>query len=104
MSLLSFLHLQRNGNQIRQKLAPAGFQFIRNYKKTHLNRITTTISEMRGHDIIKVAETAFDETGNPLPLKLAVYARDNEAATLFFQFYQRIKQAEKQHSSPSIPV
>lgn len=59
-----------------------------------MGRIEQTIAEMRGETNIKTASIAYDEAGKPLPLKFAVYAANNEVASLFFQYYQEVKSAE----------
>lgn len=94
MQILDFLF----GSKVqkhRRSVAPVDYIFLRNYKKIHRSRLQQTIATMQGQETIKIVDAAYDENGNELPLKLAVYAVNNDSASLFFQFYQRIKTEEK---------
>ena len=97
------LHLMPTAETLRQAQAPPEFIFLRNYKKKHSDRIERVVAEMRGEANVVTAPVAYDEAGNLLPSKLAVYAANNDVASLFFQFYQQVKSAENSKVSVDFP-
>jgi|GEM_PF-4875702 len=75
----------------RSHAAPSDWTFLRNYKGLHRERIDEAIHEAGLEAHILVSPKAYDETGRPLPEKIAVYADSQEVAGLFFQFYAQVK-------------
>jgi hypothetical protein len=81
-------------SHLRHKVGPHGFEFIRNYKAIHRDRVENAI-KLVGAQYLHIADQAFDAFGNPIPNKIAVYAASPETSDLFFQHYQNVKHAEK---------
>lgn len=94
--MFSFFRSQLAQHRLRRaraKQAPAGYIFIRNYKRTN-TRIARVIQEACLSGRVHVSEVAFDQNACEVPHKVAVYVQDNETASIFFQYYNLVKQEE----------
>ena len=88
------LFLTWKASHLRHKAGPHGFEFIRNYKACHRDRVEQA-AKLVGDQYIRIADHAYDSFGNPIPHKIAVYAASPETSDLFFQHYQIVKRAEQ---------
>ena len=95
MNIYRYFFPSRWAEHERRKVAPKGFLFLRNYKKSHLNRLHSAM-DLRGLGKgIVIVDTAYDNSGDLIPHKLAVYASNQSVGGLFFQAYSYIKSQEK---------
>jgi hypothetical protein len=81
--------------KLRGKAGPAGYSFLRNYKRIHQDRIENAVRQMHLGEAVLIQDQAFSSNGDPLPGKIAVYACNNQAADHFFHGYAIVKAREK---------
>ncbi len=81
--------------RLRGKVGPAGYSFLRNYKRIHQDRIESAVRQMHLGEAVSIQDQAFGSNGDPLPEKIAVYACNNQAADHFFHGYAIVKAREK---------
>lgn len=96
--LIDFEFTWLNGRRAataRGKAGMPGYVFLRNYKRIHRDRVQNAIRCGRLVDQVRIGDEAFDSSGHKLPEKIAIYARSNDVAELFFNNYRVIKEREK---------
>ncbi len=105
---MSFLEISFIGRPFcrrrRSQAAPAGFVFVRNYKRRHRPRVEEAISRAGLGDHVLAVTQAYDDCGRRLPEKIAVYSTSAEVSSLFFQHYTQLKAERQRIAKPSLAV
>lgn len=92
---MHLLHLFTSLRRLRAQVGPKGSFFLRNYKTSHRARLQLAIQRGALNGTVHIRDLAYSATSQPLPNKVAVYATDAQAESLFHQFYATVKAEEK---------
>lgn len=81
--------------QLREAVCPEGYYFGRNFKVANNQSIVDSVINEHRLEGVKTVRNAYKNNGEIAEHKFAVYFKDRDIESLFFQFYRLEKQKRK---------